>query len=140
MWNPAAAKDLPAPRDLQQSFEHTTLGSEPSSDQYRQRIAQLELALARVTKQHMAQQNIIQQKEHSLQTLQAAVHRLESNISADRFEEIDEAGMRGPPDAHLHSQQWKSSTPFFLPTPVLSSRPLSTAPGAPRSQVQQGPG
>jgi hypothetical protein len=81
----------------------------------------------------MAQQHIIQQKEHSLQTLQAAVHRLESNIPADQFQEIDEAGMRGPPDAHLHSQQWKSATPFFLPTPVLPSRPLSTAPDAPRS-------
>jgi hypothetical protein len=82
----------------------------------------------------MAQQNIIQQKEHSLQTLQAAVHRLESNIPGDQFQEIDEAGMRGPPDAHLHSQQWKSATPFSLPTPVLPFRPLSTAPDAPRSQ------
>jgi hypothetical protein len=43
----------------------------------------------------MAQQHIIQQKEHSLQTLQAAVHHLESNIPADQFQEIDEAGMRG---------------------------------------------
>jgi hypothetical protein len=40
----------------------------------------------------MAQQNIIQQKEHSLQTLQAAVHRLEINIPGDQFQEIDEAG------------------------------------------------
>ena len=139
MWqNLAAAKEhLPAPRDLHQSFQQTTsFGSEFSPQQYQQRITQLELALASVTKQHIAQQNILQEKEHSLQTLHAAVHRLERNIHADQFQEIDEAGMRGPPDAHLHSQQWQSATtPFFLQsTPVLSPRPLPTAPDAPHPQ------
>ncbi len=42
--------------------------------------------------------------------------------------------MRGSPDAYLHSQQWKSATPFFLSTPVLPTHPLFTAPDAPRSQ------
>ena len=42
--------------------------------------------------------------------------------------------MRGPPDEHLHSQQWKSVTPFSLSTPVLPSRPSFTAPDAPRPQ------
>ena len=139
MWkNPAAAKEhhLPAPRDLHLSFQQTTFGpgSELSPEQYRQRIAQLELALASVAEQHLVQRDIIHAKEHILQALQAVVDRLESNIQADHFQDIDEAGMRGPPDEHLHSQQWKSVTPFSLSTPVLPSRPSFTAPDAPRPQ------
>ena len=135
MWkNPTASKEhhLPAPRDLHLSFQQTTFGpgSELSPEQYRQRIAQLELALASVTEQHIAQQDIIHAKEHSLQSLQAVVDRLESNIQADQFQDIDKAGMRGPPDEHLHSQKWKSVTPFSLPTPVLPSRPSFTTPDA----------
>jgi hypothetical protein len=42
--------------------------------------------------------------------------------------------MWGSPDAYLHSQQWKSATPFFLSTPVLPTRPLFTVPDAPHSQ------
>ena len=140
MWNPAAAaassvkEDLPAPRDLQQSFQQATSRSEPSPEQLQQRIIQLELALTSVTKQHMTQKRTIQQKDEDLQNLQDILHRLESKNQDDQFQEIDEAGMRGSPDAHLHSQQWKSATPFFLSTPVLPTRPLSVVPDAPRSQ------
>ena len=42
--------------------------------------------------------------------------------------------MRGSPDAYLHSQQWKSATPFFLSTPVLPTLPLFTVPDTPHSQ------
>jgi hypothetical protein len=98
MWeNPAVVKThhLPAPRDLHLFFQQTTSGpgSEPSPEQYRERIAQLELALGSVTEQHMTQRDIIHVKEHRLQDFQTVVDRLESNIQADQFQDIDEAGM-----------------------------------------------
>jgi uncharacterized protein YlxW (UPF0749 family) len=79
MWNPAttgssAKENLPAPRDLQQSFQQAIFGSEPSPEQLQQRIIQLELALTSVTKHHMAQQQTIQRKDERLQNLQAILH------------------------------------------------------------------
>ena len=130
MWQ-NSAKEI-VPRDLNQSFQKFGPASEPSTiEHYQQRITQLELALASVTKKHMGQQNLILEKDHSIQSLRDAVHRLENNIQTDQFQEIEEAGMRGPLDEHLHSQQWKLVTPFFSPTPVLPSRPLGI-PDAPR--------
>ena len=118
MWqNPAAAtsaKDkLSSPRHLNQSFQQMTTNQptffgSPSDtsiqhQQSQQRIAQLELALARMTQQQILQQNMLQVKERSIQSLQATLHHLE----AAQFHEIDDAGMQteAPPDAHLHSQQ-----------------------------------
>ena len=130
MWQ-NSAKEI-VPRDLNQSFQKFGPASEPAIiEHYQQRITQLELALASVTKKHMGQQNLMLEKDQSIQSLRDAVHRLENNIQTDQFQEIEEAGMRGPPDAHLHSQQWKLVTPFFSPTPILPSRPLGI-PDAPR--------
>jgi hypothetical protein len=141
MWNPAASsakEDLPAPLDLQEFFQQATSRSEPPPEQLRQRIIQLELALTSVTKQHMAQKQIIQKKDEDLQNLQDILHRLESQNQDEQFQDIDEAGMQGAPDAYLHSQRWKSATPLFnMSTPVLPSRPLHAAsevPNAPRTQ------
>ena len=139
MWkNPTTDKGhhLSSPCDLHLSFQQTTFGpgSEPSPEQYRQRITQLELALTSVTEHHMSQRDIIHPKEHNLQALQFVVDCLEINIQADQFQDIDETDMWGPPDEHLHSQQWKSVTPFSLSTPVLSCRPSFTSPDVPHPQ------
>jgi len=128
MWNPVVTgasvkENFPAPRDLQQSFQKATFGSEPSPEQLQQRIIQLELTLTSVTKHHMAQQQTIQRKDERLQNLQAILHRLESKNQDDQFQEIDEAGMRGSPDAYLHSQQWKS---WVQPQNTYKRRSLKT--------------
>jgi hypothetical protein len=53
-------------------------------------------------------------------TLQVVVHRLEINISTDQFQEIDEVGMRGPPDAHLHSHVDEQSVGILVLVTLLN--------------------
>jgi predicted nucleic acid-binding Zn-ribbon protein len=87
-------ENLPAPRDLNQSFQRpaTQQTSFSEINDVRHRITQLEREVHSLINEQTA-------KDNNIQALQTTVERLQS----DMFDDIDGAGMQANPDDHLHS-------------------------------------
>jgi hypothetical protein len=122
----SARENLPAPRDLNQSFQRPATQQTAFSEinDAQQRIAELERAVHSLLNEKTI-------KDNNIQALQATVERLQ----ADMFDDIDGAGMQADPDDHLHSNWRPATSPLFSsPTPVKPSNVVY--PDAPRLQQQ----
>ncbi len=118
-------ENLPAPRDLHQSFQRPDTQQTAFSEinDARQRITQLERTVHSLLNEQTA-------KDSNIQALQATVERLQ----ADMFD-IDGAGMQTDPDDYLHSNWRAATSPLFSsPTPVKPSH--VSYPDAPSPQQQ----
>jgi hypothetical protein len=122
----SARENLPAPRDLNQSFQRPVTQQTAFSEinDARQRITQLEYTVHILINEQTA-------KDNNIQALPSSVERLQ----ADMFDDIDGAGMQADPDDHLHNNWRADMSPLFSsPTPVKPSH--VSYPATPRPQQQ----